>query len=104
MIHPTPAHLKDQKPRTAFFLRFGMKLWYIYEVVIRDNPYIDYREGEEVELVYIDEIKPVIGNSQKLRSHHPYIVGITDTFKTMEKAERNLIKRVWEKGPRSVYN
>jgi hypothetical protein len=93
--HPTPAHLKDKKQKTVFYLYFGKKHWYIYHVIGRENPYI---YGEPTELFYVDEITPLIGsNNSRLRNEHPFIVSIIDTFSTVEKAERELVRRVWEK-------
>jgi len=93
MKHPTPEYLKTQKQRTVFYIYFGKKHWYIYHIIGRDDPYID---GGKTELFYVDEINPIIGsNNSRLRNEHPFVIGMNDIFRTMEKAERELMRRVW---------
>ena len=96
--HPVPQRLKDETPYKAYWLKFGKKFFYIYEVFIREDHYVG-EEDKPSELAFIESIKPLIGNGgYRLRVHHPFIIGISDTFKTAELAEREAMRRVrWGK-------
>jgi hypothetical protein len=88
MKHP----VTEQKQKFVFYIYLGKKHWQIYYVIGRDDP-----ESGNIDLFYVDEINPIVGsNNSRLRNEHPFIIGVGDTFKTMEKAKRELMRRVWK--------